>query len=150
MKPNKIILIILTGLLFSFFTGCGYTVVKKSSKSSEYTNTQQNFSCTLNGTWTRREGGTSNRNGRVNAWVQDYYLVFSNGRYGFSFRDRFPNLSGNYYVESDTLTLVTEYNISKYKFRRDGESLVLKFINWEIINKNYRPVKLTGAWSPSY
>jgi len=98
MKSNKTFLIILTGLLLSFIIGCGYTVVKKSSETSEYTNTQQNYNYTLNGLWTKREGGTSNHNGVVNAWVQDYYLVFSNGKYGFSFRDRFPNLSGNYYI----------------------------------------------------
>ncbi len=67
MKPNKIFLIILSGLLFSFFTGCGYTVVKKSSKSSEYTNTQQNYSYTLSGGWTKRVGVG-------NAKYIDYYL----------------------------------------------------------------------------
>ena len=145
MKPNKIILIILIGLALNFSFNCGYTVVKKSS---EYTNTQQNYSYTLSGLWTKRKN-TNSKGGRPS--YVDYYLLFSSaGRYGFSMRDRAPNFSGDYYIESDTLALVTEYNISKYKFDREGEFLILKFINWEIINKNYRPVKLTGAWSPSY
>jgi hypothetical protein len=49
VKPNKLILIILTGLLLSLIIGCGYTVVKKSSKTSEYTNTQQDYNYKLNG-----------------------------------------------------------------------------------------------------
>lgn len=57
MKPYKMFFIVLTGLLFSFFTGCGYTAVKKSTKSSEYTNTQQNYIYTLSGLWTKREVG---------------------------------------------------------------------------------------------
>jgi len=151
MKPNKIILIILTGLLLSYIIGLGYAVVNKSSKSSEYTNTQQDYNYKLNGLWTKREGGTSNHNGRVNARVQDYYLVFSNGRYGFSFRDRFPNLSANYYIVSDTLNLVTEDYIAKYKFSRDGTSLILNFISFERKNETRGfPVRLEGVWRPSY
>ncbi len=151
MKSNKIILIILSGLILIFIVGCGYTVVKKSTKSSEYTNTQQDYNYKLNGLWTKREGGTSNHNGRVNAWVQDYYLVFSNGRYGFSFRDRSPNLSGDYYIVSDTLNLVTEDYIAKYKFSRDGTALILNFISFERKNETRGfPVRLEGAWSPSY
>ncbi len=148
MKPNKIVFIILSGLLFSFFNGCGYTVVKKSSKSSEYTNTQQNYSYTLSGLWTNRRN-TNSKGGRPS--YVDYYLLFSSdGRYGFSMRDRNPILSGTYYIESDTLTLVTEYHISKYKFSREGEFLILKFINIEIINKNYRQPNFEGAWRPNY
>jgi hypothetical protein len=148
MKPNKIILIILTGLLISFFTGCGYTVVKKSSKSSEYTNTQQNYSYTLSGRWTKRVNNI--RGG--NATYLDYYLNFySNGIYDFSIRDRISNPSGNYYVESDTLTFVTEYYISKYQFSRDGTDLILNFISFEQRNRsNIRQSRLDGVWRINY
>ena len=151
MKPNKLILIILIGFALNFNVGCGYTVLKKSYKSTEYTNTQQYYNYTLSGLWTQRKGGTSNHNGVVRAWVQDYYLIFSNDRFGFSFRDRFPNLSGNYYIVSDTLTLVTENHISKYKFSKDATSLILNFISFERKNETRGfPVKLEGVWTPSY
>jgi len=151
MKWNNLILIILTASLFGFFTGCGYTIVKRSSKTSEYKNTQQNYSYALSGYWTKREGGTPNHNGHVNAWIQDYYLVFSNGRYGFSFRERFPDLSGNYYTESDTLILIAGNTISKYLFSRDGSSLILNFISFERQNETRSfPIKLEGVWRPSY
>jgi hypothetical protein len=82
----------------------------------------------------------------------DYYLLFtSDGRYGFSMRDLTPNLSGNYYIESDTLTFINENIISKYKFSRDGTSLVLSFISFERKNETGSfPVRLEGVWMPSY
>jgi len=145
---NKIILIILTGILLNFIIGCGYTVVKKSSKTSEYTNTQQNYSYTLSGRWTKRVNNT--RGG--NATYLDYYLNFySNGIYDFSIRDHISNPSGNYYVESDTLTFATEYYVSKYQFSRDGTDLILSFISFEQRNRsNIRQSRLDGVWRIKY
>ncbi len=149
MKSNKIILIILIGFLFYLIIGCGYTLVKKSTKTSEYTNTQQNYSYTLSGLWTKRKN--TNSKGSRPSYV-DYYLLFSSdGRYGFSMQDRAPNLSENYYyLDSDTLTFATESFISKYQFSRDGQYLILKFISLERLDVKYMLPNLEGAWSPSY
>ena len=93
---KNLILTIITSLLFIFIIACGYTVVNKSSISSEYSNPQQDFNYTLSGLWTKREGGVSQHNGEVNAWILDYYLLLNtNGTYGFSFDGRPYNISGN-------------------------------------------------------
>ena len=149
MKSNKIILLILTGLLFNFIMGCGYTIVKKSSKSSKYTDIQQDSRYIVSGLWTKRKNIMS-KGGRPS--YADYYLLLnSDGRYGFSYRERPHNLSENYYyLESDTLTFATESYISKYKFSRDGELLILKFINLERLDEKHMLPNLEGAWSPSY
>jgi len=148
MKPNKIILIILTGLLHSFIIGCGYTVVNKSSKSSEYKNTQQNYSYTLSGRWTKRVNNI--RGG--NATYVDYYLIlFNNGTYSFSMQNHTSNLSGNYQIESDTLTFITDNYLSKYQFSRDGTDLILNFISFEQRNRsNIRQSRLDGTWRINY
>jgi len=145
------ILIIITGSLFIFIISCGYTVVNKSSTSSEYTNPQQEFNNTLIGLWTKREGGVRQHNGVVDAWIIDYYLLLnSNGTYGFSFNGRPHNISGKYYTASDTLTFVTGRNISKYQFLRDGEILILNFISLEQRNEKSFPVRLEGNWKIKY
>jgi hypothetical protein len=145
------ILIIIAGSLFIFIIGCGYTVVNKSSTSSEYTNPQQEFNNTLIGLWTKREGGVRQHNGVVDAWILDYYLLLnSNGTYGFSFNGRPHNISGNYHTDSDTLTFVTGRNISKYQFLRDGEILILNFISLEQRNEKSFPVRLEGNWKIKY
>ncbi len=74
----------------------------------------------------------------------------SNGTYGFSYDNRPHNTSGNYYSNSDTLTLITEYYISKYQFSRDGDLLILKFINLEQIDERYLPARLEGNWKIKY
>jgi len=148
---KNLFLIIITGLLIIFIIACGYTVVNKSSTSSEYADPQQEFNHLLNGLWTKREGGVDQRNGQVNAWILDYYLLLnSNGTYGFSFNGRPYNISGNYYSASDTLTLITGRNISKYQFLRDGEILILNFISLDQRDERYIPVRLEGNWKIKY
>lgn len=54
-------------------------------------------------------------------------------------------------IVSDTLNLVTEDYIAKYKFSRDGTSLILNFISSERKSEiRGFPVRLEGAWSPNY
>lgn len=143
--------LILPGILLIFIIACGYTVVNKSSTSSEYTNPQQDFNYTLDGLWTKREGSVDQHNGVVNTWILDYYLMInSNGTYGFSYDNRPHNISGNYYTDSDILTLVTDRNISKYQFRRDGAILMLNFISLEQIDERYFPARLEGQWKLKY
>ena len=142
-------LIIITGLFIIIATVYGYTVINKSS--SEFTNLQQDLNYTVSGLWTKREGGVSQHNGEVNAWILDYYLLLnSNGTYGFSFDGRPYNISGNYHTVSDTLTFVIGRNISKYQFSRDGEILILNFISLEQRNERSFPVRLEGNWKIKY
>ncbi len=148
---KNLILTIITSLLFIFIIACGYTVVNKSSISSEYSNPQQDFNYTLSGLWTKREGGVSQHNGEVNAWILDYYLLLNtNGTYGFSFDCRPYNISGNYHTDSNALTFVTGRNISKYQFLRDGEDLILNFISIDQRDERYFPVRLEGNWKIKY
>ncbi len=148
---KNLILTIITSLLFIFIIACGYTVVNKSSISSEYSNPQQDFNYTLSGLWTKREGGVSQHNGEVNAWILDYYLLLNtNGTYGFSFDGRPYNISGNYHTDSNALTFVTGRNISKYQFLRDGEDLILNFISIDQRDERYFPVRLEGNWKIKY
>jgi hypothetical protein len=145
------IIIIISGVLILFIFAGGYTVVNKSSTSSEYTNPQQDFNYLVSGHWTKREGGVNHHNGVVNAWILDYYLNFnSNGTYGFSYDNRPNKISGNYYLNSDTLRLVTDKFISRYQFSRDGDLLKLKFINLEQMNERYFPARLEGEWKLKY
>ena len=142
---KTLILTIITGSLILFIIACGYTELNKSSTSSEYTNPQQDFNHLLSGLWTMRRGTT--RAG--DAKYVDYYLLFhSDGRYGISMFDQFPNLTGNYIIESDTLSFVTEYFISIYQFSLEGQLLILRFINLEQLNEKYMLPNLEGRWRP--
>ena len=51
---------------------------------------------------------------------------------------------------SDTLTLITGRNISKYQFLREGEFLMLNFISLEQRDERYFPVRLEGNWKYKY
>lgn len=142
-------LIIITGLFIIIATVYGYTVINKSS--SEFTNLQQDLNYTVSSLWTKREGGVSQHNGEVNAWILDYYLLLNtNGTYGFSFDGRPYNISGNYHTDSNALTFVTGRNISKYQFLRDGEDLILNFISIDQRDERYFPVRLEGNWKIKY
>jgi hypothetical protein len=45
----------------------------------------------------------------------------------------------NYFLDSDTLSLVTDINTSKNQFRREGEILKLNFISLERRDERYFP-----------
>ncbi|MCW8811381.1 MAG: hypothetical protein OQJ93_02550 [Ignavibacteriaceae bacterium] len=144
---KKLILIIITGLLLIFTYNCGYTVLNNSAKSAEPKITHTYSEHTLNGLWTKREGHT--RGG--DAWVVDYYLdFFSDNSYGFSFDGRPNRISGNYFIESDTLMFVTDRNISKYTFSIEGEYLRLNFISLERLDEKSYPPKLERNWRRKY
>ena len=139
-----IIISCLTGLVI---TNCGYTKLSTGNNSAEVANNHPEY--IFGGQWTKTHG--NNYDGFS---VVTYYLLFnstsdSSGRYGVGF-DRNPNVSGNYFISGDTLTLLSEYFIQKFGYDFRGESLILNLISLERFDREKYPLRIEGTWSRTY
>ncbi len=144
MNFGKSLIIIFLGFLL---TGCGYTVLKNYDVADS---AKTHAEYTFDGLWTKWE--TNSSGGDIG--FATYHLLFvsngpSGGIYGASF-DNPPNISGNYTVSSDTLTLRNDYNLQKFSYYFKGKSLMLSFISLERFDEKFYPLKLEGNWSRTY
>jgi hypothetical protein len=147
MSYSKLITLILSCLIGLAVTNCGYTIL--STKSELANSTKNHPEYNFEGQWTK-----TNVNKYDGFSFVTYYLLLvsasdSSGKYGLGF-DKNPNIYGDYFVSSNTLILVNEFNIQKFRYEFNGRFLELKTISIEQLDDKGFPLIAAGKWSRLY
>jgi len=142
MKFVRSIITIFSCLILLLTRNCGYTILSKPAKA-EIVQTYPKY--LIDGLWIKTETGHDNEGMPLKL---EYNLLLNpDGSYGFDYHSPPNSTIGDYYISSDTLTLISEEIISKYLFDRNGKKLTLSFISFEQRKiTNVFPPTLEGEW----